>query len=148
MSDFAFKSNLRRYTVALTISAPPVQLDLRVGFSGGSGCDAVNGDFLYGSITIKLTEDNQLSGSVRGAKHCDSHPQVMHALGATPPRISPKYDAIAKFLDANWEQRQTQIALEGMFPMYNIHGRALQEADIRPCLKRLRFQRLKLYYAD
>jgi len=131
--SFDTESKSFHVTVALQISVPPVTLDLQVGFSGGTGCDSIKGDFLYGGITIKLSEDSQLSGSVRGAKHCESHPQMMHALGAVPPKISPKYDAIAEFLDSDWEKSLTQVELERMFPMYTIHG-TVSATEIAPGL--------------
>ena len=131
--SFDTESKSFHVMVALKISVPPVTLDLQVGFSGGNGCDAVNGDFLYGGITIDLSEKTQLSGSVRGAKHCESHRQMMHALGETPPLISPKYDAIADFLDPTREKSLKQDELEGTFPTITIHG-TVDAAEISPGL--------------
>ena len=129
--SFDTESKSFHVTVALQISAPPVTLDLQVGLSGGTGCDAVNGDFLHGGITIDISEDRKLAGSVRGAKHCESHPQMMHALGEAPPRISPKYDVIAYFLNSTREQSWLQTQLEGAFPMFNIHG-TVDAAQLAP----------------
>jgi len=145
--SFDTESKSFHVTVMLKISVPPVELDLQVGFSVNTGCDAVNGDFLYGGITITLTEKNEISGSVRGAKHCDSHPQVMHALGATPPRISPKHDAIADFLAGHLKNvvssryNKPFKTRNSMLPRI-INAEAYLSKPFKPSLRHLRYPTL------
>lgn len=121
---FSFDTDAKTFHLManLTIAVDPIELTLRVGLSGGNGCDAVNGNFVDGEVTVKFTPENIITGSVRGAKHCESHPQMMHALGRKPPLVSPKYDEIAEFLDPERSKKWDEIHLEMLFPMMTIHG--------------------------
>ena len=121
---FSFDTDARTFHVManLTINVDPVKLVLQVAVHGENGCDAVSGNFIDGKVTVKLTPNNTLTASVRGAKHCPSHPQMMHALGKMPPAISPKFNEIAEFLDPGRVRTSIEIELERRFPMTTIHG--------------------------
>jgi hypothetical protein len=133
---FSFDTDAKTFhvMVKVTVTVDPIELLLTVGLSGENGCNALNGNFVRGEVKVRLTPESIIRGSVRGAKHCESHPKAMHALERIPPLTSPKYDEIAEFLYPGRLKDSRQTQLEMLFPMMTMHGLIESRTPLAPGL--------------